>query len=65
MRLTLANLHARGGELDEGLEDVGHRALATVGMPEQLPDFMGFPVIAGVEERDASKIDRGCLPLVV
>ena len=64
MCLPLASLHTSRGELDEGLEHVGHGSSAPVGVPQQLPDLVGLPVIARVEERDPSKIDGGLPPSI-
>ena len=44
-----AGFYAGGGEFDESFEKVGPGALTTAGVPQRFPNFMGFPIVTGVE----------------
>jgi len=50
IRATLADLDAGDSKLDQALQQIGERTTSSGGVPEMLPRFVGFPIIAGVEK---------------
>ena len=47
-----ASLDARGGQLDQAFEQVGQRSAPAGGVPQSLPDLVGFPIETLVEQID-------------
>ena len=58
MLLTLADLDARGGQLDQAFEQVGGRSPTAFRVPEGFPGFVSFPVVSGVEQVDSVEEPR-------
>jgi len=48
--LSLPDLHGRGGEMDQSLDEPGLGTRAAQGVPEALPRFVGLPIETLVEE---------------
>ncbi len=62
--LSFPDLHSCSRQLDQGLDQGGRGAPSTVGVPERLPGFVSFPVVARVEKLDAAEIERRLGPAV-
>src|SRR5438477_6204903 len=62
-RLFFPYLDARGGQLDERLQECGGRTVAAAGEPQFLPGLVRFPVEAMVKEVYAAQVGAGGLPI--
>ena len=48
--VAFAGFDAGGGEADQAFEKIGQSPLSAAGVPEAFPDFVGFPVVAMIEQ---------------
>jgi hypothetical protein len=62
-RLPRADLHPGGGQFDQALEKVREQSPTSRGSPQTLPHFVGFPVIAAIEEVKPEKVGTAVFPV--
>jgi hypothetical protein len=64
-RPALEYLHSHSGQLDQCSQDVSNGAASAVRVPERFPCLVSFPVVASVEQLNASQVLSGSLPSAV